>query len=124
MTLSTAANGMLTNVGEGTYDAAAGVYSVIGTASEVTAALNALTFTPTPYEVTFGQTVTTDFAISDTDTAAQSVTDSTTTVIATATAVPPTINGTGAGQQISDQGKISPLANIVIADPNPARPRP
>jgi hypothetical protein len=121
VTLSTAANGTLTNLGEGTYDAAAGVYSVTGTASEVTAALNALTFTPTPYQVAFGQTVTTGFAISDTDTAAESATDSTTTVIATAKAVPPTINGTGAGQQISDPGRISPLANVVIADPNPGQ---
>jgi hypothetical protein len=121
VTLSTAANGTLTNLGEGTYDAATGVYSVTGTASEVTAALNALTFTPTPYQVAFGQAVTTAFAISDTDTAAQSATDSTTTVIATATAVLPTINGTGAGQQISDQGTISPLANVVIGDPNPGQ---
>jgi hypothetical protein len=123
VTLSTAANGTLTNLGEGTYDAVAGVYSVTGTASEVTASLNALTFTPTPYQVTSGQAVTTGFAINDTDTAAQSATDSTTTVIAiaTATAVPPTINGTGAGQQISDQGTISPLANVVIADPNPGQ---
>jgi hypothetical protein len=121
VTMSTAANGTLTNLGEGAYDADAGVYSVTGTALEVTAALNALTFTPTPYQVTFGQAVTTGFAISDADTAAQSATDSTTTIVATATAVPPTINGTGAGQQISDQGKISPLGNVVIVDSNPGQ---
>ncbi len=119
VTLLTTADGTLTNLGNGTYDAAAGVYSVIGTASEITASLNALTFTPTPYQVAFGQTVTTDFVVTDADTAGQSVTDSATTVIATAEPVPPTIGGTEAGQQISDQEAISPLASVVIADPNP-----
>ena len=83
VTLSAAANGTLSNLGGGTYNAATGVYTDTGTAAAVTAALDALVFTPTIDQVTPGQTVTTTFTIADTDTALATATDSTTTVVAT-----------------------------------------
>ena len=83
ITLSDAANGMLSN--GGSYDAASGVLTVTGTAAAVTAVLDGLVFTPTAEDVAPGQTITitTTFTINDTDTAGASATDSTTTVIAT-----------------------------------------
>ena len=86
MTLSATANGTLTNLGGGTYNAATGVYTDIGTAAAVTTALDGLVFTPTFQQVAPGQTVTTRFTINDIDTARASVTNTTTSVIATAAA--------------------------------------
>ncbi len=88
VTLSAAANGTLSNLGGGTYNTVTGVYSDTGTAAAVTAALDALVFTPTANQVAPGLTVTTGFTISDTDTAGPTATDATTTVVATDVAVP------------------------------------
>jgi plastocyanin len=116
--LSAAANGILSNLGGGSYNASTGVYTDTGSAAIVTAALAGLVFTPTAHEVAPGQTVTTGFTISDTDTGLASVTDSTTSVIATAGTVAPTISGTVAGQAVSDTGTITPFSNVVIGDAN------
>jgi probable HAF family extracellular repeat protein len=64
-----------------------GSYKVTGTADQVTADLNALIFHPTPYQVTPGKTVTTEFTIAVNDSqAGLSATDNTTSVIAKAVA--------------------------------------
>ena len=81
VTLNSAANGTLSRLGGGSYDAATGSYTDTGTAAAVTAALDGLVFIPTVPEGSSGQTVTTGFAIDDTDTAGASVSDTTTTVI-------------------------------------------
>ena len=88
LTLSNALNGALSNLGGGSYDATAGVYTVTGTAAAVTAALDGLAFTPAINQVAPDQTVTTTFTIVDTDTALAAATDSTTTVIATDVGAP------------------------------------
>jgi hypothetical protein len=121
VTLSAAANGTLTNPSIGAYNNAAGVYTVTGTSAAVSAALNQLLFVPTPSEVAPGGTVATRFTISDTDTALANVTDSTTTVIATASTVAPTITGTAANQATTDQASITPFAHVVIGDGNPGQ---
>jgi hypothetical protein len=121
ITLSSAANGILTNLGGGTYDPTTGIYSVTGTASSVTDILNALVFIPTLHQVAPGQAVITRFIISDIDTALQAATDSATTVVATAGFVPPVIAGTRSGQAISDQATIRPFAQVVIGDTNPGQ---
>ncbi|HEY4043429.1 MAG TPA: DUF4214 domain-containing protein, partial [Rhodopila sp.] len=86
VTLSAAANGTLTNLGGGTYNATTGVYTDSGTAAAVTTALDGLVFAPV--KVAAGQTVTTGFTISVTDSAQEHATDTTTSVIARAATVP------------------------------------
>ena len=116
VSLSLPANGTLTNLGGGSYNR--GVYTDVGSVAAVTTALAALVFTPTAHQVALGGTVTTTFTISDTDTAQQTATDNTTTVIATATAVLPTISGTAGGWTTTDEASIAPFVRVVIADAN------
>jgi hypothetical protein len=118
VTLSAPANGVLSNLGGGSYNATTGVYTDVGSATAVTAALAGLVFTPTAHEVAPGQTVTTTFTISDVDTGAASATDSTTSVIVTAGTVLPTITGSVAGQAVTDATTITPFAGVVIGDAN------
>ncbi|HWE73561.1 MAG TPA: NF038122 family metalloprotease [Stellaceae bacterium] len=86
VTLSNAANGQLSNLGGGSYDATTGVYTDTGTVAQVAAALDNLVFAPTEHQVAAGDTVTTSFTISDTDSAGASATNSNTSVVTTATA--------------------------------------
>jgi plastocyanin len=87
VTLSSAANGALSNLAGGSYNAATGVYTDSGSAAAVTAALDGLVFTPTAHQVAAGQTVTTTFAINDTDTGGATATGSA-SVVVTATSPP------------------------------------
>ena len=118
VTLSAAANGTLTNLGIGSYNAATGVYTAVGSAAAVTAALNALVFAPTAHQVAPGGTVTTTFAIEDIDTVGLGAIDRTTMVIATAVAVPIAIVGTAAGQKTNDTRPLTPFLNVIVVDPN------
>ena len=118
VTLSAAANGFLTNLGSGIYNAATGVYTDTGSAALVTSALHSLVFNPTAGQVAPGQTITTGFTVSDTDTASAHATDSVTTVIATAGTLVPTISGTRADQAITAFGTITPFSGVVINDLN------
>jgi autotransporter passenger strand-loop-strand repeat protein/T5SS/PEP-CTERM-associated repeat protein len=95
--LSAAANGTLSNLAGGSYTASTGVYTITGSATAVTAALDGLVFTPRAHQVPQGQTVTTTFTITDTDTLGESATNGTTTVIATAAAAPPVVLNTSGG---------------------------
>jgi hypothetical protein len=118
VTLSAPANGVLSNLGGGSYSATTGVYTDVGSAAAVTADLASLVFTPTAHEVAPGQTVTTTFTISDVDTGAASATDSKTSVIVTAGTVLPSITGSVADQAVTDATTITPFAGVVIGDAN------
>ncbi len=119
VTLSAAANGTLSNLGGGTYNAATGIYTDIGNAGSVSTDLQGLVFTPIANQVAPGGAVTTGFTITDTDTAGATATpDSTTTVIATDVAVLPTIGGTKANQAITDLQTITPFSGVTIGDLN------
>jgi hypothetical protein len=94
-----------------------GVYKVIGTATQVTADLDALIFHPTAHQVAPGNTVATAFTITVTDSPADlSAIDNTTSVFAKAIAVPPTITGTVANQPVIST--IQPFKTVVIGDLN------
>jgi Ca2+-binding RTX toxin-like protein len=82
VTLSSAANGTLTNLGGGSYNTGTGVYTVVGSVAAVNAALDGLTFNPTVDQVPAGDTVTTDFTLRVADTAGASATDTATSVVA------------------------------------------
>ncbi len=111
VTLSAAANGALSNLGSGSYDSGSGVYTDTGTASNVTNDLRGLVFTPA--EGTPGQSVTTTFTISDTDSVGQSASDANTTAVANSG---PMINGTIAGLPISSAATVMPFAGVTITD--------
>jgi hypothetical protein len=67
ITLSSLADGTLSNVGIGTYDAVHGIWTASGSAASVSAAIEALVFTPTAHQVAPGATVTAGFSLSVTD---------------------------------------------------------
>jgi hypothetical protein len=94
VTPSTTANGTLSdpNAASDGSTLSNGVYTVTGSASAVTTALDGLVFTPTADETAPGQSVTTGFTISDTNSAQQTTTNSTTSVVATALNDPPILN--------------------------------
>ncbi len=83
-TLSAAANGKLTNLGGGSYNATTGVYTDTGSAAAVTSALDGLVFTPTAHQVAAGGTVTTGFTIHVANTVGSSASDATSSVVSTA----------------------------------------
>jgi hypothetical protein len=99
VSLSNAANGALSNLSGGSYSAATGIYTDTGSVAAVTAALDGLVFTPTAHQSAAGQTVTTGFTISVTDTAGLSAIDATTSVIATETATSPNLPAVTAAYQ-------------------------
>ena len=118
VTMSAPANGTLSNLAGGAYNAATGVYTVSGSTAAVTSALGGLVFTPTDHQVAGGQTLTTGFTIAVSDSAGDSATDSTTSVTTTA-AVP-----YGAGNSLAYTPLSAPVAidgalgiNVAAATP-------
>ena len=107
------ANGALSDLDGGTYDPETGAYTISGSAAAINAALGGLEFAPTPNLVAPGQTITTGFTITATDTAGGTATDGLTTVVATEVAA--TI-----GNSITLDGTFSewPAADVVMTAGN------
>lgn len=114
VTLSAAANGSLIDPEGGSYNTATGVYMVSGTAASVSTALDGLVFNPTLFQAAAGLTVATTFTINVTDTAGQSATDSTTSVITTETQ-DPHYNGVASAYQAILRSSPTPVSADQVA---------
>ena len=119
ITLDTPANGQFTAASTAGWavDVAGGVYSFGGTRAQAQAALQALVFQPTNHEGLPGSTFTTHFTIDLTD-GANSASDNTSSVVATAVNNPPTIVGAQANQAVNDNATIAPFSGVTISDPD------
>jgi uncharacterized repeat protein (TIGR03803 family) len=93
-----------------------GSYTLTGTAADITAELDALSFTPVGVPNT---QVATTFTLSDTSTAGTtSASDGVTTVIDHDPAVAPTITGTLAGQTTVSEAPVTPFSHVTVTDAN------
>ncbi|HEX3972733.1 MAG TPA: type I secretion C-terminal target domain-containing protein, partial [Stellaceae bacterium] len=77
------ANGTFSHLGNGSYDASTGIYTDSGTPQAVTADLQGLVFTPTEGRLPPGESTSTDFTVTITDSDGATSTNNTTSVIAT-----------------------------------------
>ncbi len=118
ITLSNPANGVLTNLGTGRYDAAAGVYTVMGTADAVTAAAAVLSFVPTRYRASPGQQVTTDFSVQVRDSAGAGGPATTTRVMTKAINTPPSIRNAAPSQAILPDVQARLFTGLLLQDPD------
>ena len=119
VTPSTAANGVLSDPNaatDGGTIGAGGAYTVTGTASAVTAALDDLVFTTTAHQVAPGQTVTTGLTVVAAAAGDPNVVDSTTSIVTTATKDAPTITGSAAGQTTIDEASLNPFVTVSIGE--------
>ncbi len=97
-----------------------GIYTLKGTPSFVTTALEALVFTPGAHQASPGNTVTTTITLVASQTSGGSTvstTGSTVTVVATAVNDAPTISGAvTSSQAITDETTVKPLSTLTVAD--------
>jgi plastocyanin len=114
--LASTANGTLSNLAGGSYDAATGIYTLSGTAAAVKAALDGLIFTPTEHQVAPGSTVQTGFSLAVTD----GIMDAAATYHVAVAAVndPPTISGGGTQPDAYWNVPFAPFTGMTIADPD------
>jgi hypothetical protein len=111
-----AADGSLSGAG---LMGSSGSYSLMGTASAITTALDALVFTPVGVPNT---SATTGFALDLTDpVTGGAVPDNTTTVIDSDPAVAPMISGTVANQTTASEATVMPFSGVTISDANNGR---
>ena len=118
ITLSNPANGVLTNLGSGRYDAVAGVYMVTGTVSAVSAAAAALSFVPTRRQTSPGQQVTTDFSLQLRDSAGAGGPATVTRVTAKAINTAPSIRNAAPGQAILPGVQTRLFSGLLLQDPD------
>ncbi len=117
--LATDADGTLSGMGLTQIDV--GLYTLAAASpGSLTAELDALTFTPTVYQVAPGGTVVTSIDLAVTQNGL-TTTDATTSVIVMAAAMAnqaPVITGTAAGQVTTDEGSLAPFSGTSITDVN------
>ncbi len=124
VTMSDPADGTFSDALGGTING--GTFTVSGTpvssdggfVREVTTALDELVFTPTRGQVPLGESVTTGFTITASNTLG-SVTDASSSVIATDLGGQLSINGAQANQEADASTTLLPLAGVTISDSKP-----
>jgi len=115
--LSSAGDGLLTNLGGGQYDAALGRYRVSGAADAVQAALRGLIFVPTAHQLAFGAARATTLAIQVSD-GAGGTAAAASSIVAHGADTPPTIGEAVAGQATTTTQGSLPLAGLMLTDPD------
>lgn len=115
--LSSAGDGLLTNLGGGQYDAALGRYQVSGAADAVQAALRGLVFAPTAHQLAFGAERVTTLTVQVSD-GAGGVAAAASGIIAQGADTAPAIGGAVAGQIMTTTQGSLPLAGLTLADPD------
>ncbi len=118
ITLSDRANGVLTILGAGRYDALAGVYAVTGTAAAVMAAAAALRFTPTRRQVNPGQQVLTDFRVQLRDSSGAGGPATVTRLVTTAANTAPVIRNAAPGQAMVPGAQVRLFSGLLLQDPD------
>ncbi|WP_166455021.1 Ig-like domain-containing protein [Duganella alba] len=117
MTISfNAANGALSGAGlsgsNGSYTLSA------ATPAALTAALKALTFTPTANQAAVGVNINTTFTLVATDANGASVTNTSTVITATSINDAPILTGTAAAQNMTAGGALHPFSTVTLSDPD------
>jgi autotransporter-associated beta strand protein len=117
LTLSSTANGKLSHLGGGTFNAKTRIYTVTGTAAAVTVAIQGLVFTPTVNQVSPGSSVQTGFDLNVTD--GTMTADTPYSVSVTALNDAPTITNSGTSQIYGYWNvPIDVFSGVTIADPD------
>lgn len=98
-----------------------GLYSRVGTAAQLTAAIRALVFNPTNDRVAVGLTETTTFTIVTSDNVASLSYNADTSVISMSVNDAPIISGTVAAQAVDDSALVSPFSAVTFTDPDPGQ---
>ncbi len=118
ITLSNPANGILTNLGIGRYDASFGVYTATGTANAVMAAAAGLSFVPTRRQASPGQQVATDFSVQLRDGAGAGGPATVTRVTAKAVNTAPGVRNAAPGQAILPGAQARLFGGLLLQDPD------
>ncbi len=114
--LSNPANGILANLGTGSYDPATGVYTVTGTLADVTAAAAALRFIPTRHQASLGQAVATDLSVQAQDSAGGTSPTLVIRVTAAATNTAPTVRNAAPGQPLTPGAPVRLFTGLLLQD--------
>lgn len=114
--LSNPGNGILANLGSGSYDPAAGVYTVTGSSAAVTAAAAALRFVPTLHQASLGQAVLTDLSVQVQDSAGGLSPAAVIHVTAAATDAMPVVRDAAPGQPITPGAPVSLFTSLMLQD--------
>ena len=123
MTVQVDSNAGALSAAGATYNAATGVLTASGTAAQLQAALQSVTFTPAAHSAAPGSTspVALDVTVTDPDNSSGGTSASATqmaTVTVTAAHDTPTITGAASAQSVNDDATGTPFSGLAVTDPD------